>query len=350
MPRAAYSVPPSGFHQQKMCCGASAVIISKKVLDVAVLRLPIADIGTAGRTIDMNSQEAFSEPLTACPLCGGVSIGALYTIDRYARPFTVDRCGFCGFQFMNPPLREEVLHGYYGEEYYRGTAEYAYHDERNMERFPSSVRDRRVQVLRRYAPGGNLLDVGASFGGLLDSAASCFTPYGIEVSPFAGRQARSKYGDHIHIGTLADHPFPPGYFSAITMIEVLEHIQDPVRSLRECHSLLAPGGVLVLQTANMQGLQAKIFGRRYAYYMPGHCSYFTKQNLTRCLERIGFGRIIAFHPVEFGLIPKLVKSRGSFKSVLDYRKWIRIALYHWISKLRFGNFAMTSSMVLYAIK
>lgn len=298
----------------------------------------------------MKSQEAFKDPLPVCPLCGSASIARIYTIDRYMTPFSIDRCAKCRFQFMNPPLRREVLHGYYDEEYYKGSADYAYHDERDTTRFPTAVRDRRIDILHRFAGGGNLLDVGSAFGGLLDSASRYFTPYGIEVSPYAARHARSKYGDHIHTGTLADHPFPHGFFSAITMIEVLEHIQDPVNTLRECHSLLAPKGVLVLQTANMQGLQAKIYGSDYAYYMPGHCSYFTKKNLTECLRGMGFGRIIAFHPVEFGLIPKLVKSRGSFTSILDYRRWIRISLYHWASKIRVGNFAVTSSMVLYAIK
>ena len=68
------------------------------------------------------------------------------------------------------------------------------------------------------------------------------------------------------------------------------------------------------------------------------------------LKGCGFDSIIVFQPVEFGLLPKLKKSRGSFLSPWDYRAWARIAAYHWLSKIHFGDFALTSSMVIYARK
>ncbi len=295
-------------------------------------------------------RHVYQNRLNHCPLCLGSALSGLYRIDSYTPAFSVDLCGTCGFIFMNPPFRDEVLYGFYNKAYYDGEAEYSYHDERDTRRHPAAVRDARIRTIRRYAGGGNFLDVGASFGGMLDSAEKFFTPYGIEVSPYAGEYAKSKHGGRIHVGTLDDNPFPKGFFSVITMIEVIEHIRDPRRALEECCSLLAPGGLLVIQTANMDGLQAKLFGSRYAYFMPGHCSYFTKRNLTAALKEAGFSKVKAYHPVDFGLVPKLVKSRGSFNSVLDYRKWVRIALYHWLGKIRFRGFAMTSSMVLYAFK
>jgi hypothetical protein len=100
----------------------------------------------------------------------------------------------------------------------------------------------------------------------------------------------------------------------------------------------------------MDALQAKILKEKYAYFMPGHFSYFTKSNLEGLLRRTGFKRIKIFYPVEFGLLPKLLKSRYNFNSYLEYVKWLRIAYYHYISKIRFGNFAATSSMVIYAFK
>jgi hypothetical protein len=100
----------------------------------------------------------------------------------------------------------------------------------------------------------------------------------------------------------------------------------------------------------MEGLQAKFYKDKYAYYMPGHLSYFSKRNLVQILNQTGFSGIEVFHPVEFGLMPKLKKSSHSFKSITDYKAWIRISLYHFLSKIHYGNFALTSSMVVYAIK
>jgi SAM-dependent methyltransferase len=292
----------------------------------------------------------FDRAVSQCPLCGSGGIERRFRIERYKPSFTVDRCGSCGFMFMNPRLNDRAVRALYGEEYYTGKAEYSYYDEREAERFSAYVWNKRIEVLRNHVPGGNLLDVGSSFGGLLKSAAPHFVPHGIEISSYAGGHSRSLLGDAIHVGTLADHPFKNDFFSAITMIELIEHLPDPLFAIRECHRLLRKGGVLLIQTANMAGLQAKMQGGDYAYFMPGHLSYFSKSNLAGALARAGFSRVKVFYPVEFGLLPKLRKSRYTFASLWDYRSWVRISAYHFISKIHFRDCAATSSMVVYAFK
>lgn len=300
---------------------------------------------------DMNAETAvFDSPLSSCPLCGSAKIRRLYQIKRVDPSFTVDRCSSCGFIFMNPRFTDAAMAALYGKDYYSGAAEYSYYDEREAEKYSRYVWDRRCEVLHRFIPGGNLLDVGSSFGGFLKSASKYYYPHGIEVSSYAGGYSISSIGRTIHIGTLKNHPFDSGHFSVITMIELLEHLPDPLFALRECRRLLCDGGLLLIQTANMAGLQARLKGKRYAYYLPGHCSYFTKKNLTDALTACGFSTIKVFHPVEFGLLPKLKKSRHTFASPWDYRKWLRIAAYHYASKIHCGNFAVTSSMVIYAFK
>ncbi len=297
-----------------------------------------------------SNKNPFDERLLSCPLCNHRGIRYLHTIRTYAPAFEVDTCTSCGFIFMNPRFRAETVSGFYSEKYYSGRSEYSYHDERTAIKFFAYVWDRRIDIIRRYVKEGNLLDVGCSFGGFLNAASRFFVPHGIEISPFAGRFAKELMGEAIHIGTLEDHPFDHEYFSAITMIELLEHLPDPSAALRECHKLLQRGGLLVVQTANMAGLQAKILGRNYAYYMPGHLSYFTRKNLCAALKGAGFSKIRVYHPVEFGLVPKLKKSRADMSRPLDFLKWVRITAYHYAGKIHFRNLAATSSMVIYAFK
>ncbi len=300
---------------------------------------------------DMTATGAlFDSPLAACPLCGSGMIRRLHRIERFDPAFTVDRCSSCGFIFMNPRFTGAAMAAMYGKDYYSGDADYSYYDEREGEHYSRFVWDKRCEVIHRYVPGGNLLDVGSSFGGFLRSASKYYTPYGIEVSSYAGGFSISSLGTTVHIGTLQDHPFDANFFSVITMIELLEHLPDPLSALRECRRLLCDGGLLLIQTANMAGLQARLQGKRYGYYLPGHCSYFTKKNLVDALSACGFSSIKVFHPVEFGLLPKLKKSRRAFSSPWDYRTWLRIAAYHYLGKLHFGNAAATSSMVIYAFK
>jgi SAM-dependent methyltransferase len=43
-------------------------------------------------------------------------------------------------------------------------------------------------------------------------------------------------------------PFPDGAFRAALLLDVVEHLRNPVRALREIRRVLAPGGVLLVDT------------------------------------------------------------------------------------------------------
>jgi 2-polyprenyl-3-methyl-5-hydroxy-6-metoxy-1,4-benzoquinol methylase len=292
----------------------------------------------------------FSPKKEKCPLCGSPEIRHKYRIDRYETAFDTDICGSCGFIFMNPPLTGETIKNLYTEEYYSGSADYSYVDERRTKKFSAYVWDSRIDFIHRFVKSGNFLDVGASFGGLMESAEKYFTAYGIEISPYSASHTAARFGSRIHNGTLADHPFSKNFFSAITMIELIEHLEDPAAALRECRSLLRENGVLVIQTANMNGLQARSLAGNYEYFMPGHLSYFSMSNLTQALLKTGFKKVRVFYPVEFGLLPKLKKSRGSFTKLQDYKKWYAITKYHLLGMIHWNNFALKSSMVIYAFR
>jgi 2-polyprenyl-3-methyl-5-hydroxy-6-metoxy-1,4-benzoquinol methylase len=292
----------------------------------------------------------FAARIKKCPLCGKSDINRKYHISRYKLKFDVDICGGCGFMFMNPLFTDNVIKEFYSEDYFKGRADYSYVDEREIKKYSRYVWDKRIKIIHKYVKSGNFLDVGCSFGGLLESAAEYYTTYGIELSDYAFSHSKKLFGKKIHHGTLNDHKFKNNFFSAITMIELIEHLSDPVLAVNKCYNLLRNDGVLVVQTANMNGEQAKDLGSNYEYFMPGHLSYFTAENLTMLLKAAGFRKIRIYYPVEFGLLPKLLKSRGSFKKFSDYKAWFRISSYHLKSKIHYGNFAMTSSMVIYAVK
>jgi 2-polyprenyl-3-methyl-5-hydroxy-6-metoxy-1,4-benzoquinol methylase len=298
----------------------------------------------------MENNSIYKPVKTKCPLCENSQISDHFTIERYKYQFKTSRCNSCKFIFMNPQFTEEIINNMYDMNYYSGNSDYSYLDEREIFNYSEYVWNSRIDFINRYIPGGNFLDIGSSFGGLLQSARKKFIPYGIELSEYSAQYSKKFFGENIHNGTLENHNFKYSSMDVITMIELIEHLENPVKAIIECYKLLKKNGLLVIQTANMEGLQAKMLKNSYAYYMPGHLSYFSKSNLLWILEQTGFSKIEFFHPVEFGLIPKLKKSSNSFKSILDYKAWFRISFYHLISKIHFGNFAVTSSMVVYASK
>lgn len=289
-----------------------------------------------------------------CKLCGSLKIKDKYLIERFKPAFKIVQCETCCFEFQS--LSSEQASFYYDEAYYNGSAEYSYVDERKLEEASRFVWKRRVRKLKECdqskAEKPAFLDIGCSFGGLLQTASEAgYTPYGVEISEYSGAYSRKRFGaDKIMTGNIETLPLPRDSFSVVTMIEVIEHLADPAAALSNIYQSMRDGGVVLIQTADMAGMQAVLAGKNYHYYLPGHLSYFTRSNLEKALLKTGFSKTRFVGGVEFGLLPKLLKSRKSFKSWKDYRHWLRISFYHGLSKLVIGGLHMTSSMVMLAWK
>lgn len=287
----------------------------------------------------------------SCRLCGSRRVAKKFTIPRRAdnhKAFDIFECAECAFQFRDIPERD--AYKFYHEGYYKGKAAFAYLDERQNEPASRVVWKARMERLMRrdHARGGKcFLDVGCSFGGLMQVAKEQgYEPYGAEVSRYSGKYAQGRFGkDRVFIGNIEALKLPKDKFSIVTMIEVIEHLFRPTQALKNLYGSMKKGGVLLVQTADMSGLQAKMEKENYHYYLPGHLSCFTRANLVNELKKAGFKKVRVIGGVEFGLLPKLIKSRSGFKKMTDYLSWIRIAVYHLLSRMD-----LTSSMVVLAWK
>lgn len=289
-----------------------------------------------------------------CRLCGTPDLPLKYIIQGFDQPFSIYQCPRCGFeqQDIDPARAGE----FYDQAYYQGSAAYSYTDERQQEQASRLVWQARVARLRRMdhsrASQKVWLDVGCAFGGLMQTAREAgYGPYGVEISDYSGDYAARRFGpDRLYIGSIEEIRLPADLFSVVTMIEVIEHLYDPRRALQNIYSSMKKGGVLLVQTANMAGLQARLAGRRYHYYLPGHLSYFNRYNLADSLRQAGFRRVRFVGGVEFGLGPKLAKTRLLQGGRIGLKTWLRISLYHLLSRIPLGRQRLTSSMVMLAWK
>ncbi len=281
----------------------------------------------------------------SCPICQS-SFQPLYQIRRFTPALEILRCPQCGLQ--RQAVFPEDLAALYGESYYSGEADYSYEDERKQEAYYDHVWRARLRTIRRHVPPpASLLDVGCSFGGFVAAAERAgYRGTGLDLSAYAVTEGR-KLGRNLIQGDLHQ---ATGQYDIITLIEVIEHLPDPLQTMGRLYSLLRPGGLLVIQTANFLGLQAIRAGADYHYYLPGHLFYYSTRNLRLLLEKYGFHRIRFYRGVDFGLLPKLLKMRGGFHCLRDYRRMLPTTIYHLKSRIAFGDFALTSSMVCYARK
>ena len=86
---------------------------------------------------------------------------------------------------------------------------------------------------------------------------------------------------------------PENTFDAVLFISVLEHVWDPLAALRECHRVLKPGGVLLVNVPTWYAkpileLSAFRFGTSPACEMDDHKMYYSKRDLWPLLVRAGF--------------------------------------------------------------
>ncbi|EMY61587.1 class I SAM-dependent methyltransferase [Leptospira terpstrae] len=285
--------------------------------------------------------------LEECPLDKLCDWQPLYTTTGKYSGLSIFECKHCKLQTLYPRRNQKEL---YGKDYYQGKADYTYIDERENKKYFQYVWKARVRNIQKYVSSGNFLDIGSSFGGFLESAREeGFQVQGVEISEYASRYANEN-GIPTFQGSLLDAIFPNDHFSVITMVEVIEHIEEPNHFFKELTRILKPGGLLLLQTANFDGWQAKSEGSNYHYYMPGHVYYYSDTILKKILTNLNFNHFVSYFGVDFPLVAKLQKSRGSFQNWKDYFQWIRISYYHFKSKWKRKGFPITSSYVLYAFK
>ena len=89
-----------------------------------------------------------------------------------------------------------------------------------------------------------ILDVGTGTGSNLRLLRDLgFTQVsGVDSSPPAIRFCRSKGFQHVEEGDALHLPFPNGSFDFLLATDVLEHIEDDTRAIREILRVLVPGG------------------------------------------------------------------------------------------------------------
>lgn len=137
-----------------------------------------------------------------------------------------------------------------------------------------------------------LLDIGCGSGTfLLQMASLGWDTQGIEPDAEAAGLARHS-GLRVTVGTLAELDVPKGFFHAITMRHAIEHLPDPVATLRRCRELLCADGKLVIVTPNLESAGSRYYGRNWrGLEPPRHLVVFSDASLRLALRSSGFLRV-----------------------------------------------------------
>jgi SAM-dependent methyltransferase len=119
--------------------------------------------------------------------------------------------------------------------------------------------------------------------------------HGVELNPYASQIARDKYGLDVFTGTVENAGFADDEFDVVTLWDVLEHMHDPLGTLKEIQRILKPGGFLVFRVPNGDSVERKIFGPYWSGYdSPRHLYVFTRSTINKMLLKSGFNIVRIF--------------------------------------------------------
>lgn len=136
---------------------------------------------------------------------------------------------------------------------------------------------------------GKILDVGAATGTLVEAAKDLgWKSYGIEPSRWAVDYAKKKYHLNMFKGTINKNKFKKNSFDAVTLIDVIEHVDSPRDLLIMVRKILTSDGIVVLVTPDYRSLFSKILGEKWWHIRPDHIYYFSHKTLNLLVESLGF--------------------------------------------------------------
>lgn len=240
-----------------------------------------------------------------CPLCEST------VYSRMAEEWSlgVVRCCTCGLVYINPRIKEPEKNIWGGKDDIIVKYGAIFEGTRPHDRDRNYIEH--IRTLKALKPCGRLLDIGTHGGFFLRMARGQeWDLYGVEPSPSHAALAREKFGLNVRCGYLEEGTFPEEFFDIVTMIDVLEHITQPLRVLQAVRQLLKRDGVLFLKVPNVRWnflkyrILAKLLRLEHFNIFDSreHVVHYSTATLTAILQKAGFvvKRFYVPRPIQSG--------------------------------------------------
>lgn len=225
-----------------------------------------------------------------CPLCAGGPGHPLFEKggQRYFR------CGHCGFLYG----RSEVNANFQPR---LGDYEPAYRQYLDATAVDEVNHDATLAWVEQHAPlgaGNSLFDVGAGSGKFLRHVAAR------RLCRIAGLEPSAALFEAFNLGSLgvASQTLPAfaasyegSPFDVVTVLDVIEHVEDPVPFARALNRITMAGGLVFLSTPDAGSAVARGLGRHWHHCNRYHFSLFDPATIARLGADAGFATLEVTH-------------------------------------------------------
>lgn len=230
-----------------------------------------------------------------CDFCGSNEYSVLFQgkdlMEQLPGEFQMVSCNSCGLIRQNPRLEWVDLEKYYPPSHgsYKPLLP---NSSSKIERVVSRYGHwKRVNLVYKYVPSGDWLEVGCGSGLILQEA---LYRNNWRLKAIEPNQQVAKYvQDNLNIPVMPipfeEYTAKVESFDVITMWDVLEHLPDPANALKKVNRLLRNDGVFIFQIPNYESWNRNILKNVWnGYDLPRHLYLFPKKPLHKLLTDSGF--------------------------------------------------------------
>lgn len=197
------------------------------------------------------------------------------TDSNYGTTLTIYQCWQCKFLFC--PDAKDVT------SFYTALIDEGYHDSKVQRQLQFQ---KLLSVIAKHKRSGRLLDIGAGCGILVEQACKMgYQAQGIDPCASLVKQAQ-KLSIPVIQGVFPDERLE-SKFDIITLIDVLEHVNEPMQLLQDIADTLADDAIAVIVTPDVGSIAAKLFANKWWHYRIAHIGYFNKQTLNAAVNQAG---------------------------------------------------------------
>ncbi len=139
---------------------------------------------------------------------------------------------------------------------------------------------------------GRLLDIGSGYGFFLEEMKSRgWDVEGVELSETGRRYTQSRISIPVHSVSLESLSLPDDHFDIVTLFYVIEHLSDPVSTIREVARILKPGGLILVRwphSTPLVRLLGPLSRKLDLYHTPFHLYDFSPRTIRMLLATASF--------------------------------------------------------------
>lgn len=232
-----------------------------------------------------------------CEICGKNNF-TLITREIREGPGQVSQCKSCGLVIQDANWAPEGIKKYYNAEYQRTNSLDARKEQSPREHFNNRLKtiqpivERIGKLLKRDM---SVLELGCGAGELLYSIRpNVGKVVGLELCEGFVDFMKGELGIEAYAKDINKVDFGTRKFDLVISIATLDHLPNPLQTLKTIKGLLSPKGVIYIEVPNLNEAlnfylpkaSRKAFNK--FFWHKAHLFYFTRETLSKLIEKAGF--------------------------------------------------------------